>query len=134
MAERASRTSSSLNGLMIAVTNFIFRPSKDSASLAKRDRQGSESLLNECCSCRPADVLAGDRVRRFVVVGIGPVRAEGVAVDRVTRPQLPVRVVEDAVAGAVGAAVILLAPDVREDGPLIADRIVSGQVEVPGIF
>jgi hypothetical protein len=27
MAERASLTSSSLNGLMTAVTNFIFRPS-----------------------------------------------------------------------------------------------------------
>jgi hypothetical protein len=26
MAERASRTSSNLNGLMTAVTNFIFRP------------------------------------------------------------------------------------------------------------
>src|SRR5450755_1592575 len=99
-------------------------------TLAKRDRQVSERFLNVSRSCRPADVLAVDRVHVGVVVGIGPVRAEGVVVYRVARAQLPVGVVELAVAEAVGAAVVLLASDVREDGPLIVDRVVSGQVEV----
>src|SRR6266481_1727465 len=73
MAERASRTSSSLNGLMIAVTNFIFRPSKGDASLAKRDRQESERLLHESSSSRSADVFSGEGVDRAVGVGIAVV-------------------------------------------------------------
>src|SRR6266481_2675456 len=105
MAERASRTSSSLNGLMIAVTNFIFRPSKGDASLAKRDRQESERLLHESSSSRSADVFSGEGVDRAVGVGIGPVAAKGpAACDGVGHAGLPVGVIEDAVVDAVVTA------------------------------
>src|SRR5512132_2054423 len=99
MPDGASRTASSLNGLMIAVTSFIW------VSLA------SKSLLNEHGAGGLADVAAGERVPRILRVCVRVVRADVPAVARGPRhAELPVGVVERrAVVEAVGAALELLA-------------------------
>src|SRR5512138_3022278 len=93
MADSASRTSSSLNGLMMAVTSFMV------SSL-------SERLLHEHRSGRLADVAAGKRVSRILGRRIGVIRAEiPAAGGRVGDADLPVGVVEVvAVVEAVGLA------------------------------
>src|SRR6476620_7963303 len=82
MADNASRTSSSLNGLMMAETSFMMN------SL-------SERLLHEHGSGRLADVPAGQRVAGILRRRIGVIRAEVPAAGRrVGDADLPVGVVE----------------------------------------
>src|SRR5258708_15453365 len=91
MDERASRTSSSLNGLMIAVTSFIFPLLVDAALRSERVRhEGDEAVL--------APVLALDRVCGCLGVGALVVRARvESAAEVVGRAQLPHRVREEIV-------------------------------------
>src|SRR6266576_6938190 len=92
IAERASRTSSSLNGLMTAVTSFIFRPSMNARFSV--DAAGLERLLNEHRSRGLADVAAGDRVSGVLGIGVGVVRAEVVTGHDPRHAKLPVGVVQ----------------------------------------
>src|SRR5258708_20408097 len=91
MDERASRTSSSLNGLMIAVTSFIFPLLVDAALRSERVRhEGDEAVL--------APVLALDRVCGCLGVGALVVRARVESAPEVgCRPHLPHRVREELV-------------------------------------
>src|SRR5450755_2937018 len=135
MADRASRTSSSLNGLMTAVTSFMF-PSLVAGVVVKVNDAppcGLESLLDESGAGRFADVLSGDRIDRTVGVGVSPVAADRpVAGKGVGHACLPVGVVQDAVVDAVVVAVIFLATYVTDERPLVGERISCRRIQVPG--
>src|SRR5688572_15709979 len=109
IAESASRTSSSLNGLMMAVTSFMCSPLSWNAS---------ERVADEADHALVAPVLAEDREVDRVPVGVLVVRAGGEAVAEVVgRAQLPHRVRE---IGVVEVAVLLPAPVA-----LVADHAVQ---------
>src|SRR5512133_2643228 len=122
IADSASRTSSSLNGLMMAVTSFM-------VSFL------SERLLHEHGSRGLADVPAGERVASVLRRRIGVISAEIPAAGRrVRHADLPVGVVEVvAIVEAVRLALEFLPAHVRVQRPLLVDRIVRGQVEVPAV-
>src|SRR5688572_16096025 len=81
MAESASRTSSSLNGLMMAVTSFMWVSPRFADSEGPGD-ESDQSLL--------APVLALVGIERFLGIGALEVAADGPAVAEVVdRARLP---------------------------------------------
>src|SRR5690242_9583034 len=111
IAESASRTSSSLNGLMMAVTIFMFASPPVSERLRVR---------NEAHEAIPAPVLALDRVEVALRVGTLVVRAQVEAVAEVVgRARLPHRVRE--------VAVVEPSVDLRALVALVAEHAVQRQ-------
>src|SRR5258707_11257722 len=124
IAERASRTSSSLNGLMIAVTSFIFSSPFYRAGKRARPRGGSERIRDEGDEAILAPVLALHRVPR--AFGVGPLhvgtRVEAAA-EVVGGPQLPHRVRE----GAVVLERLVAGHAVQRD--LFRNRVIDRELE-----
>src|SRR5688572_31105624 len=121
IAESASRTSSSLNGLMIAVTSFM----SFSSSEAVRDER-DQALL--------APVLAFEGVERALRIGALHVRAGVEALAEVVGgTQLPHRVREVVVVHAGrGGALVALVPEDAVQGELVHERVIDGKLEVVG--
>src|SRR2546423_5251016 len=105
MAERASRTSSSLNGLMTAATSFMF--------LSCFERPVLEGIRDECDRASLAPVLAFHGVELVLGVGALVVRA-----GRQAAAEVPGRA---ELVDGVGQVVVVL---VR----LVADDAVDGQL------
>src|SRR6187431_2202657 len=123
MAERASRTSSSLNGLMMAVTSFMFSP-----GTCALERPGDEA---DRASPAPVLVLVGEV--HGIGVGVLVVAADRPAIAEVVGgAELPHGVVVVAVVeAALDAGVALVAEDAVER-ELVHDRDVHGELEVVG--
>src|SRR5687767_3536101 len=123
MADRASRTSSSLNGLMMAVISFMF--------LSRGVR--SERPGDEAHRASPAPVLALEGEVLGIGVGVLVVAAGGEAVAEVPRgAELPDGVVEVAVVESVLHAAVALVTDERVQRELFHDGVVHGELEVIG--
>src|SRR5215470_4051801 len=113
---------------------FHWSPLDDCADLIRVCAPMSERLLDEDGAGRLPDVPAGNRVDRLVDVGVAPEGADiPAAAEGVSHAKLPVGVIEDAVRNAVLVAQIFLASNVSIERPLLVDRIVRGEVEVPGV-
>src|ERR1700716_1095148 len=116
MAERASRTSSSLTGLMAAVTIFIFAsPVWSSETLERVGDEADEAAL--------APVLALDGVEVLVRVGVLVVATRGEAgAEVVHRAEFPHRVRERVV------VLVRLVADVPGDREFFQHRQRVGEV------
>src|SRR5215510_9955873 len=97
MADRASRTSSSLNGLMMAVTSFIGA----SEGFADREHQGAAARVLQLVEpANGVDVAVAEAVdlvhcgRRAIALGVGVDVGGGEhpAIDVLGDPDLPVAV------------------------------------------
>src|SRR5687768_12349551 len=151
MADKASRTSSSLNGLMIAVTSFIASPVKKEAAAARQPvpRLALEGLLDVDRACALGDIARVGTCRHVgpraveAAVGAAGVRVESpdrkVLGQRVAQTDLPVfiageRVVADS--HAANAALVPLNAVMRHHGPAghllgeVAQRKVETEVDV----
>src|SRR5215471_19107661 len=130
MAERASRTSSSLNGLMMAVTSFMALP-----STLERFLYVDDSPILRCVASGQVGVETALRVAPGVVRADFEVLEESVR-HRVRHAGLPIGVAHLAGGGEVPVAPVvpnIEIADVREDCPgRIADRYRCGAVDVPG--
>src|SRR5918996_1615472 len=117
IAESASRTSSSLNGLMIAVTSFILRL----LSERLRDREHDRALAGFLGAPAAPRVIPG-----LVGVRVHVGGAEDPAVQVVGHAELPVLVVELAVLLDFEHSVV------RDDRKLLRHRDRRGEIEIPG--
>src|SRR5688572_12547175 len=123
IAERASRTSSSLKGLMMAVTSFM-----GVSSGLRSERPGDEAD-----GATPAPVLALEGEVLRVGVGVLVVAAGREAVAEVVGgAQLPYGVIEVAVVEPVLHAAVALVAEDPVEGQLVHDREVHGELEIVG--
>src|SRR5688572_25958573 len=124
MAERASRTSSSLNGLMMAVTSFMVL----SGGAALLEGPGDEADRASLGPLLPEEGEVGG-----VGVGVLPIAAGSEAVAEVVRgADLPHGVVEVAVVEAVLRAGVTLVAHEGVQRELLHDRVVHRELEVVG--
>src|SRR5881628_1422839 len=135
MAESASRTSSSLNGLMMAVTSFMVPSPVIGPVFPARVRVRSERVVDEGDQAVLAPVLPLVGPERAVGVGALVVRA-GVeaAAEVVGRAELPHRVREVAVVEVdrLLRALVALVAERAVERHLVDDRLVHGELEVVG--
>src|SRR5689334_3201698 len=134
MPDSASRTSSSLNGLMMAVTSFMRFPLSE--GLADREHENAPArvlelapgtgrqLVGEAIEARIGDVAAALR-------GSVDVRgAEDPARDVLGDPDFPIGVIAVGGVGAGAPALELEVADVAHEPPAAAQVIVRRQVPV----
>src|SRR5262249_42868428 len=122
----ASRTSSSLNGLMIAVTSFIGLPRLESLADRQHDRALAGVLGLSAAGVQEAVELTGAAIT--LRVGVDVSRAQDPAAEVLRHAELPVGV------AAVVDVLQIEVSDVADQAPTAAEVVRSAEIDVIGVL